>query len=303
MQVNVRLYRNTGFNAENRPDGPLMVETYASNYTDLNSIFVVQNKGLSEIVVPLAYSLCSNIDYIRLESILPNNNTERVYYYATAQPEMINEQDTRIPIALDKVGTYGLSKNDFMSGIINVATVPVDDWRWASIPDNRVTPPGILKVKVEEVTPQKINPDLKHKAFSRSNLTLANLTVSPAETANTDSVDIKYGLIPGSVDKATLTVPIVKPPVAPTSFFMPVPAGENGYKFVEYTTQGYTTYVIEDTDNILFTGDEQTLQQKDLKATINKLRALNLQDTLLSQYNVDYTYINLKDVDYTGGGS
>lgn len=303
MQVNVRLYRNTGFNAVDRPDSSLMVETYALNYTDLSNIFVVQNKGLSEIVVPLAYSLCSDIDYIRLESILPNNTTEKVYYFVSGQPEMINEQDTRIPIYLDKIPTYGLTKNDFMSGIINVATVPVDDWRWASIPEDRITPPGILKVKVEEITPQKINPDLEHKAFSRSNLTLANLTISPAETANTQTVDIKYGIVPDTTDTATLTVPIVKPPVAPTSFFMPVPAGENGFKFVEYTTQGYTTYVIEDTDNILFTGDEQTLQQKDLKATINKLRALNLQDTLLSQYNVDYAYINIKDVDYTGGGS
>lgn len=323
MKVDVRLYLETGYDFINRPDSSATIEHLAHHFYDLPDIYVTQNKGLTEIVVPLRYYTIKGVDYLRLTSKSPCNTDsfvsdarrffpdyegpdtdhafETVYYIVTAQPEMINENCARIPIQMDYITTFGISQSDFITGQINAAHVPVNDWKYVRIPETRFQPTGVLESMIYDIKNTDIKPN-----HNEGVLSIINTTADIVETACCKQANISVGTgviqIPDpsggqpEIEKSNVSVavPVVRGNEHSTIFQLTKITGGNDddtitYDTIDYKPVAYASYIFMNYENsieidgITSTGETQ-------RNGISLLRALGLDDVIQASYDVDACY-------------
>lgn len=323
MKVDVRLYLETGYDFINRPDSSATIEHLAHHFYDLPDVYVTQNKGLTEIVVPLRYYTIKGVDYLRLTSKSPCNTDsfvsdarrffpdyegpdtdhafETVYYIVTAQPEMINENCARIPIQMDYITTFGISQNDFITGQINAAHVPVNDWKYVRIPETRFQPTGVLESMIYDIKNTDIKPN-----YNEGVLSILNTTADIVETACCKQANISVGTgviqIPDpsggqpEIEKSNVSVavPVVRGNEHSTIFQLTKITGGNDddtitYDTIDYKPVAYASYIFMnyeksiEIDGITSTGETQ-------RNGISLLRALGLDDVIQASYDVDACY-------------
>ena len=321
MKVDVRLYLETGYDFINRPDSSATIEHLANHFYDLPDIYVTQNKGLTEIVVPLRYYTIKGVDYLRLTSKSPCNTDsfvsddrrffpdyegpdtdhafETVYYIVTAQPEMINENCARIPIQMDYITTFGISQSDFITGQINAAHVPVNDWKYVRIPETRFQPTGVLESMMYDVKNTDIKPD-----NNTGVLTILNTTADIVSTACCKQANISVGTgdifdsvgpyAPGNTQKIGVAVPLVIGNQHKTTFQLAKITGANDddtitYDIVNYIPASYASYAFKKYDeSITIAGVTSTGETQ--RNGISLLRSLGLDDVIQASYDVDACY-------------
>ena len=321
MKVDVRLYLETGYDFINRPDSSATIEHLANHYYDLPDIYVTQNKGLTEIVVPLRYYTIKGVDYLRLTSKSPcdtdsfvsddrrffpdyegpdtDHAFETVYYIVTAQPEMINENCARIPIQMDYITTFGISQSDFITGQINAAHVPVNDWKYVRIPETRFQPTGVLESMMYDVKNTDIKPD-----DNTGVLTILNTTADIVSTACCKQANISVGTgdifdgvgpyAPGTLSKIGVAVPLVIGNQHKTTFEFVKITGANDddtitYDVVKYIPASYASYAFKKYDeSITIAGVTSTGETQ--RNGISLLRSLGLDDVIQASYDVDACY-------------
>lgn len=297
MKVNVRLYKSTGYNMIDRPDSALTIETLATDFMDIPDIFVVQNHGLRSITIPLTYQQSRYIDYVRLTSHNPTNDIynpdqtgqiETIYYVLSAPPHMINEHSCELYIQEDYIATFGLRKADFTSGLINVAHVPVDDWRYAQIQEDRFTPPGILELKQQEIGSALINGSGENT--NKESILLS--TIDPVATAENEYAILNTGyavLDPAHSGNVQVAVPKVEGPS--TSF-------RSNFKVKRLSNVGTT--IIRDYYPpyyaYYFTSSSYAFLQ-----TLDFIRSLGLFDSVLAMYDIPEDYIQTKSTSAVSG--
>lgn len=320
MKVDVRLYLETGYDFINRPDSSATIEHLAHHFYDLPDIYVTQNKGLTEIVVPLRYYTIKGVDYLRLTSKSPCNTDsfvsdarrffpdyegpdtdhafETVYYIVTAQPEMINENCARIPVQMDYITTFGISQSDFITGQINAAHVPVNDWKYVRIPETRFQPTGVLESMMYDVKNTDIKPD-----NNTGVLTILNTTADIVSTACCKQANISVGTgdifdgvgpyAPGN-QKIGVAVPLVIGNQHKTTFEFAKITGANDddtitYDIVNYIPASYASYAFKKYDeSITIAGVTSTGETQ--RNGISLLRSLGLDDVIQASYDVDACY-------------
>lgn len=282
MQVNVRLYYNTGFNPIDAPANANVIETLATDYYDIPSIFVVQNRGLSSIRIPLSYERAITIEYVRLTDTTQYNNI--VYYMITSPPTMINEQDCELKIDEDFITTCNIQQSDLIAGQINIAHVPVDDWRYAQVPEDRFTPPGILELKQQEIDSAFISGSSEDNTMK----TIMNSTIDPVATAKNEYAILNTGyavLDPTHSGNVHVAVPKVERPETDfkTEYIMKR-LSNVGTTIPRSYYPPYYSYFLEskDVDLAVYTKEQDTL---------NFIRSLGLFDSILSMYDVNNVYI------------
>lgn len=311
MKVDVRLYLETGYDFINRPDSSATIEHLAHHFYDLPDIYVTQNKGLTEIVVPLRYYTIKGVDYLRLTSKSPCNTDsyvsdarrffpdyegpdtdhafETVYYIVTAQPEMINEHCARIPVQMDYITTFGISQSDFITGQINAAHVPVNDWKYVRIPETRFQPTGVLESMIYDVKNTDIKPD-----DNTGVLTILNTTADIVSTACCKQANISTGTGTGGRQDIEVAVPLVIGNQHKTTFQLAKIKGANDddtitYDIVNYIPASYASYAFKKYDeSITIAGVTSTGETQ--RNGISLLRSLGLDDVIQASYDVDACY-------------
>lgn len=286
MQVNVRLYYNTGFNPIDAPANANVIETLATDYYDIPSIFVVQNRGLSSIRIPLSYERAVTIEYVRLTDTTQYNNV--VYYMITSPPTMINEQDCELKIEEDFITTCNIQQSDLITGQINIAHVPVDDWRYAQIQEDRFTPPGILELKQQEIDSALINGGTENN--NKESILLS--TIDPVATAENEYAILNTGyavLDPTHSGNVQVAVPKVE---GPSNSF------RSDFKVKRLSSVGTT--IIRDYYPpyyaYYFTSSSYNFLQ-----TLDFIRSLGLFDSVLAMYDIPEDYIQTKTTSSVSG--
>lgn len=286
MQVNVRLYYNTGFNPIDAPANANVIETLATDYYDIPSIFVVQNRGLSSIRIPLSYERAVTIEYVRLTDTTQYNNV--VYYMITSPPTMINEQDCELKIEEDFITTCNIQQSDLITGQINIAHVPVDDWRYAQIPEDRFTPPGILELKQQEIDSALINGGTENN--NKESILLS--TIDPVATAENEYAILNTGyavLDPTHSGNVQVAVPKVEGPS--TSFRSDFKVKRLSSVGTTITRDYYPPYYA-----YYFTSSSYNFLQ-----TLDFIRSLGLFDSVLAMYDIPEDYIQTKTTSSVSG--
>lgn len=295
MKVAVRVYYNTGFNMIDRPSSQSVIENSQAEYLDIPNIFVVQNVGLTSITVPMSYEQSRGIDYVRLTAFMGTLEVpEKTYYVLTSYPVMTNEQNCLLQIRQDFVATYGISKSDFISGQINAAHVPNDNWKWSEIEETRFKPSGVLQVATRE-----LNPDtLPNTNNSWDKINIVNTTIDPVRTAVSDNADVKWTSGVGLDDTHEGNIAVAVPLTIANNYstiyrlFKPTgitSTGQATFSYVDYTSKGYSSYQVSP-----FSGgqtDPDTSFAFREHNTLNYLRSYGLTDSILASYNIDRMYL------------
>ena len=102
MLATVTLYKNTGFNKDNIPDGPGVLPAG----TQMNNHVFLQKKGLGYFDLEGEYSDVQNVDYVKIDN---------EFYFVTSF-EMLNENCARMFLEVDAVTTIGISNMAFTGG-------------------------------------------------------------------------------------------------------------------------------------------------------------------------------------------
>jgi len=296
MKVSVRLYYNTGFNLIDRPQSPSVVESSSATYLDIPNVFVVQNVGLDSLIIPLSYENSRGIDYVRLIAYMGTQQIqEKTYYVLTSYPTMMNEQNCLLQIRQDFIATYGITKNDFISGQINAAHVPADTWKWAETGENRFTPSGVLQLAVKELNPDTLNST--NRSWDKVNI--VNTTLDPVKTATNDKADVKWssgvGLDDTHIGNINVAVPLTVANNFSTNYKLYKPtgitiSGSPTFSQVNYSSKGYASYLLSPFSG----GQEDSSSSFAAKEhnTLAYLRSYGLTDSILASYNVDRMYVN-----------
>lgn len=100
----VRLYKNSGFNAVNPPDSPALLDGGAIYYIDLPALDLLQNIGLGSVRVRATWSQVKDADYVKIYS----DATDAVFYSIPADGIKMTSYDVvEIQLLTDYVLTAG----------------------------------------------------------------------------------------------------------------------------------------------------------------------------------------------------
>ena len=291
MQVEVRAYKNTKFDKNNIPSGPSVLNTH-TDYIDIANIYVTQLAGLTYIDLPLTYNNTRTIDYIRLTGYLSDNTTEIIYYTVEGPANMVNETTARIPIQEDYITTHGITQADIISGNLDAAHVPVDDWEFLNVAESRFTPSGVLTTDIHEVTSGEVT---GHLTPYTDTINLVNCTLDILDTATNEDAVVSFGSGSGDTKTIAVAMPITKACKLSTIYNFPTlsEVDQNGlpvYNNNTWYSRGYTTYYLSPlpVDNV---GDDSLLSVQDHQ-TLNFIRSLGLEDSIINSYDVPLAYIN-----------
>ena len=107
MSYTVRVYKNTGFNKNNIPDRPALLDTCV--YIDLPAIDVIQDRVLQSISVKATYTQIKDADYVKI------GNSQ--YYIVSGAPVMTSSDVATIPLLFD----YLLSAGGIVNSNLKIA--------------------------------------------------------------------------------------------------------------------------------------------------------------------------------------
>lgn len=138
----VRLYQNSGFNSINIPDSPTLLNTVT--YVDVDSISVLQQRFLSEIIVRANWNQVENCDYCRIGD----------FYYMVTNVQMMSTESARLSLLPDFITSSGGVKDPsftILDGITDRATVKKSDDTWGAYTeeDPLLTPNNALQLVTE----------------------------------------------------------------------------------------------------------------------------------------------------------
>ena len=118
MSYSVTVYKNTGFNANNIPDSPTLLES-CPKLTGLPTLEILQDSGLSEIFLSASLSQIEGADYVRVGSW---------YYIVDGMPKMTSPDVVRLGLIPDFVTSAGGAGSlNYTDGVTERVCVPTSD--------------------------------------------------------------------------------------------------------------------------------------------------------------------------------
>lgn len=145
----VRLYQNTGFNGVNIPDTPARLN--ACTYIDVDSVEILQDRGLDHIDVNATWDQVENCDYVKVGA----------WYYSVPSGgiQMLNEDVARLSLLSDPLTSAGgfsvasdgtvTTKFDILDGVTQRCTVSDDSWGKYTNSDPLIVPQEPLQIETE----------------------------------------------------------------------------------------------------------------------------------------------------------
>ena len=197
-----RLYRDTGFNANNIPDGPELLDNPNISHTDVGNLDILQCRNLSKIRVHCSWKQARNVDYIRLQ------DDEDTWFYSASNATMVNTDTCEFDVETDFINSRGgVNKLHILDGITERVHVSDDDKFYSCEGDPLLTANEPLEIVDEWCTPD-----------SGKRYVLVECTVDPIKTF-TDASAVKATYTdPVSGDETSVTYPALAYPENDTEY-------------------------------------------------------------------------------------
>ena len=260
----VRLYKSTGFNADNFPDSENLLNQYS--YEDVPAIDTLQDRFLTSIRVKTTWDSVKNCDYCRVSS-----GTDRFFY--SVRPIRMTSTDTAelslLPDFLLSAG--GVSSLKFTDGVTERVCVDVaDDVFGAYTEDDPLTQPvKPLKMVQSDIYPWTGNTSNRNKHYTFVESTV-NLHVFEEDPALAVDYIVPTGM-PGAGDK--VTVPFMDDiPFATDHLY--------GGK------RGTCTFRLDGL------GSDETGESPQITDGMKRARGLGMDNAIISQYKVPYVFVS-----------
>lgn len=112
---NVRLFKNTGFNADNIPDNASLLNDDNISKVDVDAVWLYQNQNVGKIRIKTNFTDIYSVDYCRIGSV---GNNQTFTYYFVSNIVMVNPVTAELDLQIDAITTIGLSNiaNNILSG-------------------------------------------------------------------------------------------------------------------------------------------------------------------------------------------
>lgn len=148
MAFQCRLYKNSGFNSNNIPDSPDLLNAGAISYTDVTALDIMQGGALGEIRVRTDWKTAREVDFIRLYDSV-NNET---WYYSAVPAYMAATDIAVFSVAIDWILSIGgINSLQILDGITNRVHVSDDSYGLYSAEDSLLTPSEPLQLEMEKM--------------------------------------------------------------------------------------------------------------------------------------------------------
>lgn len=204
MVNSIRLFYNTGFNFENVPDSPDLLNTCF--HRDLEGHWEYQDFFLSSLKVKIDWNMVNNADYLKFG---------RGYYFITGIT-MINENNAEIHLELDALTTMGGANNlEYITGIITRAHTN-DDSLFSNVIDEPIGCSEELEIVGQTETSSGNYASQGGYALVASTV---DLSTDLSESAYTDYISV------GGVGSAQVIIPEAPPTSPQTKVFYTSPNG------------------------------------------------------------------------------
>lgn len=233
MLYNVRLYYNTGFDLENIPDSPSLLDN--CSYRDIQGHWDLQSLNLTSLRLNIQWKDIKNCDYLRFGT--PNDTVNGCGYYIVVGRKQINLNMCIVALELDSLTTLGGAKNlKYIGGFIDRAHPSSTDEQIINTLDETIAPSNILiaetnNVNISGITRNyvvsTINLD-QYKTWDENNMPLKKMRAMPY-------------YIPGSTpqeEDQALFIPEPMELALPTRLIL----GEGNTGRGSYYTSGYGLY-------------------------------------------------------------
>ena len=272
----VRLYRNSGFNAVNIPDTPDLLNR-VSDFTDVDSIEILQNRFLANVRVKAAWSTVKNCDYAKIGD----------FYYSVNGIRMLSPATAELSLTPDFITSSGgviHPKFSILDGITERQTVsPASDtWGKYTDDDPLTAPQQPLRLETAWRQPNRIvsmpNFDSKKDApvFVSSTINLVKLTERPNGVTYTDSETGERVTVP-------VTTPVMD---GGTSI---------GFEGEERETSDGTRYYQRNSSYNAGTSDDTLDSGESISMGIERARALGIEGAIYDQWRVPLEFIDGSD--------
>ena len=263
MLYNCRLYRDTGFNANNIPDRPELLDSPNISHTDVGQLDIMQCRNLSKIRVRCTWKQARNVDYIRLQ------DEEDTWFYAASNATMVNTDTCEFDVETDFINSRGGINNiHILDGITERVHVSDDDKVYSCEGDPLLNANEPLEIVDEWCTPD-----------AGKRYVVVECTVDPIKTM-TDSaaVTAKY-TDPVTGDETSVTYPALTYPASDTQYGI-------GQKVVK---TGTTLYLKETSDT-----SSAPLPNVGIWNGLSNLQALGVaQGAIIRQYEFPAEMANM----------
>lgn len=258
----VRLYQNTGFNGVNIPDTPARLNACA--YIDVDSVEILQDRGLDHIDVNATWDQVENCDYVKVGS----------WYYSVPSGgiQMLNEDVARLSLLSDPLTSAGgfsvasdgtvTTNFDILDGVTQRCTVSDDSWGKYTNSDPLIVPQEPLQIETEWLN-TSVDEDSDHIYTE----TTIDLITTMGQGTGTTYTDDETG--------ETVTVPQTYPTLDLTSYSLDGAQIQSAY-----------TRVYDRTDTTQVSGASGTAKSN-IASGLQYINSLGVaQGSVLSQWKV-----------------
>lgn len=267
-----RLWKNTGFDAVNIPDG---VATFNSlPYTDFPALDILQARGLSEVTIRATDADVRDVDYMCLYSVNSGDDNRATYYAVTGYSMQARDSATLF-IVEDYITSLGGVQNlALVGGIVKRMTVGgTETFGQYCVPDGLLGCAEPLVLHTKWMYDERTGGELTACETSVNLYSMGDPNAAPAEEF-TDSVT-----------GAAVTVPIA----------VALPQGtRTAYYIIESaydTTQGDYVTILTQVDNptgcvIYPLNLSDTALMSRLRKGIERLRSISADSAIIAQYSI-----------------
>lgn len=271
MSYKCRLYFNSGFNSSNIPDSPALLNMI--NFLDVPALEIMQDKFLSEIRVKAKWEDIQDCDYLRLL----NTTNNKQWFYSV---EAIAMQATDcallsvIPDFITSIG--GVANLKIIDGITERVHVTDDTF-------GKYTEPDPLTAPVEPLQISKVWVQISDEAYTLIESTL-DIPLQMNETKGTTYTDTNTE----TGEEVTVVVPSIATDFILDNFQTQFKLSEND----KTIAQGTKIYNLSNSN--VATDAQYTVSQT-IKAGLNRLRSLGVENAIISQVKIPTSYVELNE--------
>lgn len=272
----VRLYRNSGFNAVNIPDTPDLLNR-VSDFTDVDSIEILQNRFLTSVRVKAAWSTVKDCDYAKIGD----------FYYSVDGVKMLSPATAELSLTPDFITSSGgviHPKFSILDGITERQTVSPSNDTWGKYTDDDplTAPQQPLFLDTAWRQPNKIvsMPNFSAKkddpVFVSSTIDLVKFTAQSKGVTYTDSETGESVTVPA-------TIPVMD---GGTSI---------GFEGEERETSDGTRYYQRNSSYNVSTSTDTLDSGESISAGIEKARDIGIEGAIYDQWRIPLEFIDGSD--------
>lgn len=187
-EYQVMLYKNTGFNSNNIPDSPALIDTISEEHkTSVPSLFLNQNNDLSTIKVQGTWEGLKNVDYCKIGDC----------YYFVTNVFMFNDDVCQLSLQLDPITTIQIANMDFIDGWCSRRIIPqseqsISNYNMNIIPEDWTQQQSCVMDFAKDLAKQSLGGDVTNYDFVLATVDLIDIQAKAVKYSSegTDTLSV-----------------------------------------------------------------------------------------------------------------